>query len=220
MSILILVAHPDDDVLGMGGTIHKLAEQGENIIIAYFNTGLDSRGKASKEEYDKMEESIRESCKILGVLAWIIEDFPDNKFDTVPLLDLVKKCEEIIDMHNPEVIYTHSSNELNIDHQLIHKAVITACRPPAFPNIKKILCFGVPEALMFNPDFQFKPNYFEKLELKNILAKMEALCCYESEIRKSNHPRSEYGMKLIAEYYGFYCDSYFAEPFELGRCIK
>ena len=220
MNILVFSAHPDDAEIGMGATISKLSKSKNNIIIVYFNTGLDARGRQTKDKHEDMTSSMKRSCKILGVKKYHIENFPDNQFDTIPLLMIIKTVEKYLEKYDPVAVYTHSTSELNIDHQIIHRAVITACRPTVFPNIKKLLCFSVPETTINNPDVRFMPNFYEILTADNMAKKISSLNQYESELREYPHPRSELGIMKIAERDGIEVNCEYAERFEIARWIN
>ena len=159
MKILIIVAHPDDEILGMGGTILNHTKKGDDVTIVYLTTGIASRRssnynnspsyKLSKNESIKIKKQILElqndaknSSKILGVKKTIFFDYPDNELDTVPLLKIIKTIEEIVSSIMPDRIYTSHFADLNVDHRTVFEAILTACRPTGLP-VKEIICFEI-----------------------------------------------------------------------------
>jgi len=133
--VLIVAAHPDDEVLGCGGTISRLVREGYEAYTLILGEGITSRDKnrnrkKRKEEINKLKEQIYKANKVLGVKEVFTFDFPDNRFDSVDFLDIVKTIEEVKNNLKPEIVFTHSKSDLNIDHYITYKAVITATRSP------------------------------------------------------------------------------------------
>ena len=130
--VLVITAHPDDEVLGCGGTIAKLTNQGVQVNIAFVADGVFARNgdhMAQQSKLNTRREAARQACDALGVTSVTFDDLPDNCLDTVPLLDIVKPIESLITEHRPDTVFTHHAGDLNIDHCRVHQAVITACRP-------------------------------------------------------------------------------------------
>jgi len=223
MSILIIAAHPDDEVLGCGGTIASLSSKND-VYTLILGQGVVSRDIPSDQNKKDLEELKLSSIKandILGVKEVYFEDLPDNKFDTVPLLDIVKAIEKHTQKINPEVIYTHHFGDLNIDHQLTHKAVITATRPIGDKFPKRILSFETLSSTEWNlqdTNNIFTPNVFVDIS-KTFDKKIESMKCYKSEIRDYPHPRSLKGIKVLAQKRGLEAGLNFAEAFCLLREI-
>jgi LmbE family N-acetylglucosaminyl deacetylase len=150
--ILVIAAHPDDEVLGCGGTIAKLSKKNE-IFVLILGEGITSRNIIDNkkiEELSKLKREMFGANKILGTKEVFIDDLPDNKFDTVPLLDIIKIIESHIQKINPDVVYTHHREDLNIDHRITFDAVLTACRPIEGNPVKKLLSFEVPSSTEWN----------------------------------------------------------------------
>ena len=234
MNILIIVAHPDDEVLGMGGTIAKYASNGDNISIVYLTTGITSRrnpGYSTKSSYEisvedqklmdkeikKLKVDALKSNKILGITNSIFYDFPDNELDSIPLLKLVKVIENEIKKFNPDIVYTNHFGDLNIDHRITYDATLTACRP-INNKIKKLISFEVPSSTEWNYPHSFNPNYFINIE-KEIDSKIKSFKMFKSEIRNFPHPRSSLNLKIIAQRWGSVSGFKFAEAFELIRQV-
>lgn len=223
-NILVIVAHPDDEVLGCGGTIARLAKQGNQIHTLILGEGIRARHNVKtqrgiKKEINKLKKQAREANRALGVKKVSFFEFPDNKFDKVALLDIIKTIEQTIEKFKPRVIFTHWQNDLNIDHQLTFKAVITAARPLPNKTIKEIYSFEVLSSSEWNDPFLFAPNVFFDIS-RTIAMKLKAMQCYKSEIKVFRHPRSLEGIQLNARVWGMKAGIRYAEAFRLIRLIK
>jgi N-acetylglucosamine malate deacetylase 1 len=223
-SILVIAAHPDDEVLGCGGTIAKYSEKGHKIHIAFLSDGVFSRSgknKVKNEELARRKKAARKACKILGANSLSFENFPDNSMDTVPLLNITKKIEMLINKHKPSMIFTHHSGDINIDHKIIHQAVITACRPQKGHTVKTLLFFEVPSSTEWQISGSgtiFSPNWFEDIS-ETYNKKILALEAYEEEMREWPHPRSIKGVSYLNKWRGGIVGVNAAEAFMLGRKI-
>lgn len=229
--VLVIVAHPDDEILGCGGTIARIKRK-QNTEI---NIGILSLGITSRQEHDDLEKSernkiIRQIYKANGRLIGDeniekhirFAELPDQKFDTMSLLHICKIIEIWIDEFKPEIIYTHSSKDLNLDHNITHRAVLTATRPiPGKRIVNKIYSFGIPSSIewSFSQFGAFSPNVFVNINGYQRL-KEEAFQCYENEIRESPHPRSISYLRANALRLGAYAGVELAEAFELVRSIE
>ena len=194
MNILVIAAHADDEVLGCGGTIAKYKDQGATKNVALLADGVSSRYEGKKNANDDLKVrnlAAKDANKILGVDKVLFGEFPDNRMDSIDLLDVVKHVEDLIDNLKPDVILTHHSNDLNIDHRIVNQAVCTACRPQNNCSVKSILFFEVPSSTewQINTLNAFNPNFFE--DITNYMSnKISALEAYSMEMRKWPHPRS------------------------------
>ena len=232
MKILIIVAHPDDEVLGMGGTILKHSKNGDKIKVAYLTTGITSRRslnysntssyELSKSEILKMKKQIidlqsdaKKALKILRAEKPIFFDFPDNEMDSIPLLKIIKKVEKLISKEKPDIVYTSHFKDLNVDHRIVFEAVITACRPFAF-SVKEILCFETLSSTEWTFSYDFQPNYFVNIE-KELDSKIKAMKVYKNELRKFPHPRSLENIKISAQRWGTVSGFKAAEAFQIIR---
>jgi N-acetylglucosamine malate deacetylase 1 len=216
--ILIIAAHPDDEILGCGGTILKLKKN--NLIKVIFMTnGTDARGK-NKEASQKRIGGCLNLFKKLKLNKPTIFNFPDNMLDTVPLLKIIKKIEENISKFKPEIIFTHFDGCLNIDHQITFKATITACRPIKSSTVKKILSFEVPSSTEWSlsKDKKFQPNYY--IDISNyIKEKISLMKYYKDEIKPYPHSRSLKSIRSLSEYRGTHVGVKNAEAFYLYRSL-
>jgi LmbE family N-acetylglucosaminyl deacetylase len=234
MNILVIVSHPDDEILGMGGTILKHSQKGDKVKIIFLATGITSRRKSNYEntfvykkndsEDKKMEKEIKKlrnnakkACEILGVKNLMFYNFPDNEMDSVSLLQIIKTIENEIQINKPDVIYTHHFGDLNIDHRTTYNATLTACRPYG-SIVKELICFEVPSSTEWNYPNTFNPNYFVNIQqqLKN---KIKAMNEYTNEIGKFPHPRSNENLMSIAKKWGATSGTKSAEAFEIIRKI-
>ena len=226
MKILIIAAHPDDEVLGCGGTIARLTGERHDVYVAILGEGItsrhDKREQANQRIIKELQDRSRQASKLLGVKELFLYDFPDNRFDTVPLLDIVKTVEKLINRFQPEIVYTHHGGDLNIDHVITHRAVMTATRPVENCSVKEIYTFEVPSSTewafsQFRP--AFSPNMFmdisDTLELK-----IQAMQLYESETRLFPHPRSPEALRAIAKRWGGAVGLETVEAFELVRAVR
>ena len=226
-NILIIVAHPDDEVLGCGGSMAKWSQGGNDVHVLIMVEGITSRDKSRdrvtrQNELSHLAQSAKKAGKILGVQSVELLDYPDNRMDSVDLLDVVKTIEKYVEKLKPEVVMTHHAGDLNIDHQITHQAVITACRPQPGQTVKRILSFEVPSATQWqsptigNP---FVPNWFEDIS-ESLDLKMEALRAYQSEMREWPHPRSLRAVEHLARWRGALVGCEVAEAFMLNRFIN
>ncbi len=226
-SILVIASHPDDELLGCGGTMAKHSENGDEVNILIIAEGGTSRQQTRdrnsiKTYLNKLHKTAVNSGKILGINKVELLDFPDNRLDSIDLLDLIKVIEDKINLLNPNIIYTHHHGDLNIDHQKVNQAVITACRPIPGQVVKKILSFEVASSTEWNPigsGFSFSPNYF--VDISNQLdKKIEALKLYEEEMREWPHARSIKAVEIQSLNRGAQIGVSAAEAFILLREIN
>lgn len=220
MKILIVAAHPDDEVLAMGGTIARLSSEGADVQVVFLATGMLARGKSKQhlEGLRKLQEDSRKALKLVKARPPVFGKLPDNQLDTVPLLEVVHIVERHIVTFKPDAIYTHWRSELNIDHQVAYRAVVTATRPFQ-SNVSSLYAFSVPEATMYVPENDFQPNYYVDIT-KTLKIKIEAMNLYRTEQRQKPHVRSREGIETVASYYGFMSGLEYAEPFYLLRKVN
>ncbi len=227
MNILIIAAHPDDEVLGCGGSIAKWSRAGYKVHVLIMAEGVTSRDKsriraARKKELLELKESAKNAGDILGVKSIRLLDFPDNRMDSLDLLDVIKTIERVVDKLKPEVLVSHHQGDLNIDHRIVNKAVMTACRPKPLHPVKRILAFEVASSTEWQTSgytAPFIPNWFEDIS-ETLDEKIKALKAYDSEMRKWPHARSIKAVKHLAKWRGASIGSDAAEAFILLREIK
>lgn len=221
-SILVIAAHPDDEALGCGGTITKLAGGGASVHVAFLADGVSSRTGGigvQQVELTARRAAARKSCDILGAESVFFGDFPDNRMDTIALLDIIKPIEALVAKHQPDTVFTHHAGDVNIDHRRIHEAVVTACRPQRGHPVKTLLCFEVPSSTEWQLPGSapaFAPNWF--MDISDTLdRKLAALDAYAAELCAWPHPRSRQGVEHLARWRGATVGADAAEAFMLGR---
>ena len=172
MKILVIAPHPDDEVLGMGGTIKKLSKKNK-IILCVVSEGATAQYK-DKKMIKVRRDSCKKTAKILGISQTIFLDYPDMRLN-LSHLDINKKLEEIVEKYRPEIVYTAPKNDLNLDHQMVFNSTLVACRPKS--GVKQILCYEI----QGNTKVPFVPNVFENIE-KEFPYKIKGFKMYKSEI--------------------------------------
>jgi LmbE family N-acetylglucosaminyl deacetylase len=216
--ILVIAAHPDDQILGCGATFRKYILEGNEIYCLILGEGMTSR-QSDDINLDYLGECTKKANDIIGFKETYWYKFPDNKFDSIPLLEIIQIIEHYISLINPITIFTQAKGDLNIDHGITFQAVMTACRPGC-STVKEIYCFETPSSTEWAFDGSFKPNVFVKVTDVELNAKMAALECYTTEIREYPHPRSIRAIGARAEYWGQVAGAEYAEAFELVRKIN
>jgi LmbE family N-acetylglucosaminyl deacetylase len=223
--VLVVAAHPDDEILGAGATMARLAREGRPVHAAILGEGITSRysdrREAPAEELEQLAATARKANEIVGTARVTLHELPDNRFDTVPLLDVVKIVEALVEEVDPEIVLTHDGSDLNVDHVIAHRAVMTATRGLEGQRVTEVLTFEIPSSTdwayaQFAP--AFAPNVFidvtDTLDLK--IAAMEA---YESEARAFPHPRAPEALTAWARARGASAGLHAAEAFRLIRRI-
>jgi LmbE family N-acetylglucosaminyl deacetylase len=226
MNILVVAAHPDDEVLGCGASIARFSREGDKVFVAILGEGItsryDKRDEAHEEQTRLLQGNSAQVAQLLGVSELFSYSLPDNRFDTQPLLDIVKIIESLINMIRPEAVYTHHFGDLNVDHEITFRAVLTATRPLGDCPVKDLYAFEIPSSTEWG--FQklrqaFAPNVFIDVS-STIEAKIQAMGVYESERRSFPHPRSPEALRAIAQRWGSVANVGFAEAFELIRSVR
>jgi len=220
--ILIIAAHPDDEAIGCGGYIAKKSSQNAEIKAIFLTNGVSARDDSCKKDINLRKKSLEESSKILGIKEFSILNFPDNQLDAIPLINVIKEVEKVIIKFRPEIILTHHIGDLNIDHQITHKATITACRPINGKSVKQILSFEVLSSTEWQSSSsseQFIPNYFVNIT-DFIDKKISSLKSYQEELRKSPHSRSLEAIKALAKLRGETSGYKYAESFKIIRQLN
>jgi len=226
MKCLAVVAHPDDEILGCGGTIARLVKEKNNVYVAILGEGITSRyqniEQADQASVKKLQDCSRHVAKMLGIEDYFFYNLPDNRFDSYPLLDVVKIIERLIERLEPKVVYTHYGGDLNIDHAITFRAVLTATRPLEGNTVKELYTFETPSSSewafnQFSP--RFSPNTF--IDISHTLElKIKAMNAYESEVRNYPHPRSPEAIRAISQKWGSSVGIAAAEAFEMVRMIQ
>ena len=227
--ILLVVAHPDDELLGLGGSMHRLINEfGCNVRVVILGEGITSR--ADRRDVTVWEEAlkthrsnIQEALACIGYQSLELYDFPDNRFDSVDLLDLVKVIEKEKQNMDPSIIFTHHGGDVNIDHQRTFEAVITATRPMEIEGVKTLITFETPSGTEWRASSDprhFIPNMFVSISEENLKAKINGMECYKYEKRTYPHPRSPEALRILAQQRGVIIGKEFAEAFMIIRTIE
>lgn len=227
MNVLVVAAHPDDEVLGCGGTMASLAEAGHKIRVVILGEGRTSRAESRAAGLvsggvSELEGMARRAAEILRVDGVDCLGLPDNRFDSLPLLDVVKELEKQIAAHSPAVIFTHSGADVNIDHTVTHRAVMTAARPLPGSVIQTVYAFEVASSTEWafgRLSGAFSPNTY--IDITGALEKkLAALRVYASEMRDFPHPRSYGNIEALSRFRGATVGRAAAEAFERIWSVK
>jgi LmbE family N-acetylglucosaminyl deacetylase len=227
-SILVVAAHPDDEILGCGGTIAKHVSQGDKVHVVIMAEGITSRDRirnreAKQKELSELAACAREANQLLGVTSLKMLDYPDNRMDSLDRLDIIKQVEELINDYKPDIVYTHHVGDVNIDHQRIHEAVITACRPiPSNHRVNRLYFFETvssTEWMTANSAPPFTPQLYVNIT-QELDLKIKALKAYFPEMRRWPHARSIEAIQHLARWRGANIGVEAAEAFMIGRIIQ
>ena len=225
---LVVAAHPDDEVLGCGATMARIASEGGIVQTIFLADGESSRFSTSEIGSPKVIEKIlsrraaaNSAASMLASLHPKFFDLPDNRLDVVPILEIAKIIEAEIALFKPSRVFTHFSGDLNVDHQKVHEAVLVATRPQSDSYVREVICFELPSSTEWRPpgsEFAFSPNLFINVEgFEN--QKFAALAAYEAEMRLFPHPRSTEAILALMKWRGASSNLLTAEAFILARGI-
>lgn len=232
-SLLVIAAHPDDEVLGCGATVAKLVKQGWQATLVVMTGGIGGRHSAGqgnniKAEQEELRQQAKKAANILGFKNTYYLDFPDNRMDTISRADLALALRPIVEDLRPELVLTHHPGDYNWDHTQVFEAVMMACRPnidhcgqpEAFPaEIRTFEVLSSTERAWQSPERAFHPNCFVDVA-KTIDAKKQALRCYKSEYRPYPHPRSIEALEYLARKRGNDVGLTYAEAFHIIRKVE
>ena len=220
--VIVIAAHPDDEILGCGGVISKHILEGDFVVCLIMGTGITSRLNEDNNQSDALQElnqAARRAHKVLGTHELRLLDYPDNRFDEVPLLKLVHNIELIHREIQPTLVYTHHWSDVNIDHRLTCDAVMAATRSFPSQTVQEVRHFEVLSSTNWSfssASTQFKPNLFVDVS-DQMSSKNSALAAYFSEMRDYPHSRSLEAVDSLAKYRGSTIGVSHAEAFEVSR---
>ncbi len=223
--ILVIAAHPDDEVFGMGGTIAKRVRQGDEVYVLIVSDGSTAQYRDSKELSSiirEKEEQIKCANEILGVKEVIHSNLPDMQLDSVKHIDVNEVIEKAIEIIKPEVVYTHFYGDVNMDHRCVYHSTMVAVRPTPTQCVKEVYCYSVPSSTEWEPqksDTCFMPNVFVEIE-DFFKFKEEAIRAYSAELRDFPHPRSVEYVRTMDTANGLKCGQKMVEEFVCLRCIE
>ena len=219
--VLVIVAHPDDETIGMGGTIKKHSNMGDEIFIMSMTDGVGARKNIEEKDVLNRTKLADEASEVLG-FKWISRyNFPDNEMDKCSTLEVVQSIEEVKNKYNPSIVYFHSGADLNIDHRVVSNAVLTAFRPQPNENCRELRVFEISSSTDFgheNISGRFIPNLFVNIA-ETWSSKLSALKIYENEMRLYPHSRSLESIENLAKIRGNQVGIHMAEAFQIIRRI-
>jgi LmbE family N-acetylglucosaminyl deacetylase len=223
----VVAAHPDDEVLGCGGTIARLADEGWEVSVLLLAEGATSRDQtrnreARSGEISGLEKAARAAAAVLGVKSIRLESLPDNRMDGVDLLEVVKLVESEVRRIQPVRVFTHHLCDVNVDHEIVHRAVLAACRSLPDSCVEELAFFEVPSSTEWRPagsGTPFVPNLFVDISA-TLERKCRALEAYASEMHEFPHPRSIQAVRHLAGWRGATMGRAAAEAFMIGRQLR
>ncbi|APU30967.1 GlcNAc-PI de-N-acetylase [Ectopseudomonas alcaliphila JAB1] len=219
--VLVVAAHADDEVLGCGGTLARHVAEGDRVHVIYLADGVTSRGSEDADAQRRRLRASEQACYALGVSEMSFLGLPDNRLDSLPLLDVVQPLEVLLARIRPQIVYTHHQGDLNVDHQVAQQAVLTACRPLPGQSVREILAFEVVSSSEWNNPgrMPFMPNHFVDISAYQV-TKQVALECYAEEMRSAPHSRSSQHVAALALHRGHSVGVEAAEAFMVLRQVR
>ena len=217
--ILVVAAHPDDELLGPGGTVARHSSCGDQVTIAFIADSDSARYDEAKMQ--TVRTHAIQAAQHLGVSDVRCAGMPDQRLDTLPILKITQWIEEVLRDIEPQIIYTHHFGDINRDHRVVHEATLTAARPYSAPYVERILCYETPSATEWagsSVDDHFVPNVFVDIS-QQLEIKVNAMSAYETEVRDCPHPRSLEAIRVRAANWGSVIGAAAAEPFVIVREI-
>ena len=219
--VLVVAAHPDDEVLGCGGTMAKWASEGRAVHVLLMADGETARETATTDGCAARMAATEDACATLRCASLLRHSLADNRLDGMDLLDVVRLIEERVAAFRPTTILTHHAGDVNVDHRVVHQAVTVACRPQPGHSVRELLFFEVPSSTEWQTPGSapaFLPNYFVDIS-EHTGAKVDALGCYRSEMRDFPHPRSFRAIGARDQWRGATAGYQAAEAFMVGRML-
>lgn len=219
--VLIVAAHTDDEALGCGGTIARHVAEGDTVHAVFLADGVTSRTDPVPTALENRQAAAKEAHAVLGIKTVKYLGLPDNRLDSLPLLDVVQPLEAHIRELSPELIYTHHYGDLNVDHRITHQAVMTACRPQPYFPVREILAFEVMSSTEWAGygHEHFLPNVF--VDISEFWGRKKlALEAYGSEMRTPPHSRSIKHLEALGRHRGHSCGMDSAEAFMIVRLLR
>lgn len=220
MKVVVIAAHPDDEVLGPGGTLATHVRAGDQVHAVVLSEGATSRYRDGMAE--TLRKSGQRSAERLGLSSIAFEDLPDQRLDTLPLISITQRIEAFLERLRPELVYTHFPGDVNTDHQVVARAAWVACRPYRLPGLRGFAVFETPSSTEWAwpfGDSALAPNLYVDITA-TIDAKLAAMECYDSELREYPHPRSRRALIERAAYWGSQVGKRYAEPFRVLREVR
>lgn len=219
--ILVVAAHADDEALGCGGTIARHVAEGDIVHAVFLADGISSRQGADSHELARRLAATEQARQVLGIATTTFLGLPDNRLDSLPLMDIIQPLEAVIRKICPKIIYTHHYGDLNVDHRMAHQAVMTACRATPKSSVREIYTFEVMSSTEWSSVglAPFLPNLFVNIS-EYLAVKLQALEAYALEMRPVPHSRSDEHMSVLARHRGYCSGEDAAEAFMVMRIVR
>lgn len=219
--VAVIAAHTDDEALGCGGTIAKHVASGDAVHAIFLADGVTSRADSSAQDIQMRLDASGQAHRILGLASVSYLALPDNRLDSVPLLDIVQKLESALSKIQPEIVYTHHYGDLNVDHRITHQAVMTACRPVPGSRVREIYTFEVLSSTEWNSPGDGPFIAQAHVDISEFLDhKIAALEAYRLELRPAPHSRSMEHVRALAIHRGHGIGVHAAEAFMVARLLR
>lgn len=220
MRVVVFAAHPDDEVLGMGGTIALHALRGDEVRIVCVTDGSSSQYPGDAETRARKSGEALASAAVLGVTDYVHLDLPDMRLDSVPHVDVNRVVEEHVHEVGATVVYTVQP-DVNRDHRALFDSVAVATRPTPGQTVRRVLTYAPTSSTEWTPapTNWFVPNWFVDVTA-TLQRKLDAFACFETESRPFPHPREESALKAHARFFGATVGCEYAEPFVLVRSVE
>jgi LmbE family N-acetylglucosaminyl deacetylase len=218
--VVVLGAHPDDEILGAGGTLARHVMDGDEVHAVVVADGASSR--APDEMKISLQKDATRAAETIGFASLRLQSLPDQRLDTVPFIELTQIIESILDDIQPHVVYTHFPGDVNVDHGLVARATWTACRPFARPQVRRFAVFETPSSTEWAwavNESGLQPNHFVDIT-ETLDRKIAAMECYQSELRDYPHPRSTRSLRERAGFWGSQVGRLAVEPFRILRDVE
>jgi N-acetylglucosamine malate deacetylase 1 len=221
MKVLVAAAHADDEVLGCGGVIARLIDEGNDVRVVFFTNGVGARkGQLPVDVIDR-RSAAEQAIGILGAKLLSSFSFSDNAMDGTPIIEIIREFEDVLRGFEPEVLFTHHAGDLNVDHRLVHEVVMTACRPQPDSGVREIYSFEVASSTGWSSPSMgnsFQPQRF--IDISTTWdRKQKALEAYSQEMRAYPHARSIEAMEALVKYRGSQVGMVMAEAFVVERQV-
>lgn len=218
MRVLVIAAHPDDEVLGAGGTIARYVREGAFVSILIVTEGCSTQYPGVVEMVERKQREALEAARILGVTDVRFGGLPDMKLDTLPSVAVNACIEQVVREVEPNLVFTQAEHDVNRDHQVIFDATAVACRPFSAPSVERIYSYYTPSSSEWGTAPFQATTYVDVSDSFDL--KLAAMSAYASEVRPFPHPRSLEALRNVAGFFGNAMGMRFAEPFRLFREIR
>ena len=217
--VLVIAAHPDDETYGLGGAISRHVRERDAVSVLILTDGVTAR----HNEIETQKTAARRACAALGVDDVRFAGLPDQRLDSLPLLEVIAPIQQLVSELRPQVVYTHHRGDSNQDHRAVFAAMLVAVRPFGGNPVERVLCYEVPSTTEWGPPFAewaFLPNVFVDIGA-TLEAKLRAVEAYretfQSEVQPFPHPRSPEAVRIYAQQRGVSVGMLAAEAFVLVR---